>query len=309
MQKYPPIHDWTPEGRAALVSASRDHVVLLLDEAFTRFFEEPGSSLAAYGFRGVDPVSQATAFALHRFEHGHIDPELLRAEDSSFRLFTRAAFWLAQKVGKVAFERIQAQSRAQEVVACEVVPASTPVRFDGVRERIVTTARELSRRTSPMVVQWWLRGTQRDRREWFGPRSDATVPPPESVSAKNASLRIADALFRFVCLLLDEVAEEETADRACALSWFSPWEESPFRVPVGTLAVLLSVSGPREAGRLRRDGARALVRRVASALSAPPTAIDGRIAHAWTRIGVLHAWRIDEPELRVELAAALGRGQ
>ena len=306
-----PIVDWSHEGRRALVAAHEHELRCLLEEAFTLFVDEPGASLAAFGFRGDDPVLEAAEWSLVRFRDGEIDAARIRPEDRSFRLFTRTQFWLSQKVGEANRRRIEAER--VEIGQPEAWAAAGPVANDGgvggggsdTIRAVASTLQQLAKRTCPAMVAYWLRGTVAMRAVWFG-WEETGETLPSGISGKDHSFFTADALFRFCALFCKLVPAAGTiATRACSETWFSPCEDKPsFRVGEAEVARLLDLPTPRDAQRERHAGMLLLIKRVLDEAEATigKRAADGAVLRASLRGGLLNAYRIEDHHLAGRLA-------
>lgn len=308
--RYPPITDWSPGARAALVARDEPMIRLLLDEAFTVFLDEPQASLRAYGFRGDDPVSEAVDFCVARFRDGSFDSAQIHAGDRSFRIFTRVQFWLSQRVGEPQRRRIERQRQRRGEAGDEVedVPSASPSIEDAATSQaLARTAKALSARTCSGVLRYWLRGSAAMRAAWFGHEAASEVVDDET-SAKAQSFYTADALFRFSALLVRLVPEDGgVAERACVETWFTPCRDvAPFHVPAEEVARRLSLDSARSATGHRRAGLGSLIRAVLAAAEATVGKVDaiGAVLRQGLRTGLLNAYRLeDERELAERLRA------
>lgn len=223
MQNYPKITDWSVDGRTQLVS---DHpeIRYLLDEAFSNFVDTRGG-LIAFGFIGDDPVRIAVDWALDRFAHGDLDPEKLHPQSCSFRLFTEVTFWLAQKVGganaRRILRRMEIADQAQIHTAAQGIHENSTIEFDKLRSSLAATANQLNRRTCKDMLGYWLEGSEKMRKQWFGWYEPAPSLP--AISGSSRSKHIADALFRF-CVIFTKL--ESTADTVCIRWLFTPCENT-----------------------------------------------------------------------------------
>jgi hypothetical protein len=307
---YSPIVDWSPEGRRALVAALESELRCLLEETFTAYLDEPGASLAEFGFRGDDPVLEAADWALARFRDGDMDPIRIRPADRTLRLFTRARFWLAQRAGSRGFHRIEA-ARADGAgpgAPTDDIDARPAVGV-GPTDTLLSVARgvkSLAERTCPTMVDYWLRGTTAMRAVWFEWDS-ADEPVPSGLSGKEHSFHTADALFRFSAIFAKFVPQAGAlAARACVETWFTPCQDAPpFRVAEDVVAARLRLGSPREAQRERHAGMVQLIGRV---LHLAETTVglrdaDGAVLRACIRTGLLNAYRIEDEKLAGRLAA------
>ncbi len=307
---YPPITDWSPGARAALVAAQEDTIRWLLDEAFTVFLDEPQASLRAYGFRGDDPVSEAVDFCVARFRDGSFDGAQIHARDRSFRIFTRVQFWLSQRVGEPQRRRIEGQRQRREDADVEVEDvrgAGTSIEDAPTCQAVAATAKALCARTCSGVLRYWLRGSAPMRAAWFGHETASEVVDDET-SAKAQSFYTADALFRFSALLVRLVPESGgVAERACVETWFTPCRDvAPFQVPAEEVARRLGLDSARAATGHRRAGLGSLIRAVLTAAEATVGKVDaiGAVLRQGLRAGLLNAYRLeDEHELAQRLRA------
>lgn len=273
--EYDPISDWSREGRQRLVAERRDDILLLLDLAFSDLIdEERGLSLAAFGFRGGDPVEEAALWSLERFANGDLDPTQLHPSSRTFRIFTEAHFWLAQKAGR-GYQRLFGDARDAARAARTCGPTGRAGAESEFNEAELTFGRELAttlpvlrERTCADMVGFWLHGTKRLRREVFGWSSKAELSEAAaSSSRKQQSLHAHDAMFRFLCCFfaLVPARPEAYAERALVLTCLSGCpNEAPYRVRDRDVVVPLAapgVHGPRPVGALRKQGAATLLRR------------------------------------------------
>jgi hypothetical protein len=308
---YPPITDWSPAARAALVAGQEPTIRLLLDEAFTVFLDEPQASLRPYGFRGDDPVSDAVDFCVARFRDGTFDGAQIHAGDRSFRIFTRAQFWLSQRVGEPQRRRIegQRQRRVDAGVELEDVPGAAALVDAPTSLAVAATAKVLCARTCAGVVRYWLRGSAAMRACWFG--HDAPEGVDDENSAKAQSFYTADALFRFSALLAGLVPEGRgVAERACVETWFTPCKDvPPYQVPAEEVARRLALDSARAATGHRRAGLGSLIGTVLTAAEATAGKVDatGAVLRQGLRPGLLNAYRLEDERDLAERLRALPR--
>lgn len=186
---------------------------MLLDDAFSRFADtEP---LTPFRFLPAedpgDPITAAVEWCVERFSTGNIDPNLLHPDSRSFRLFTEVKFWLCQKVGRVACQRILRTGRQRIEHERDVYPpaerqvdsteqTARESAIMDLQRQLAVALRELGHCTCPDLVGFWLLATAKLRREWFG-WSDAgeVSEAAEALRKKSRSLAHHDALFRFLC--------------------------------------------------------------------------------------------------------------
>ncbi|WP_437737342.1 hypothetical protein [Sorangium sp. So ce1335] len=307
--KYQPIEDFTREGRQRLVAERGEEIRFLLDKAFTDFLDaEPDVSLAAFGFRGDDPVSEAVEWAVTRFADGHVDPAELSNGSRSFRLFTEVRFWLSQKAGQQGYQRILAAAKRprspallEEMPAAEADPDLEVLAFVRALADALPSFRA---RTCADLLGYWLEGTKRLRRDWFGWHERGELSEvAERRSKKQRSIHTHDAMFRFLCCFLQLVpgASSAAEDLALELTSLSGCpDRPPYRVPdrdvCGKLA-RFGVSGPRQVGALRKQGARSFLHRCLDRARADIDTAPGRLASALIRKSLspttLHALEIE----------------
>jgi len=275
-RQYEPIKDWSRAGRVRLVEERGDELRALLRLGFAAFYD--GQDLAPFGFHGDDPVGDAVEWSIQRFCTADLDPTRCTP---TFRLFTEARFWLAQKVGRKAYLRIMstraAAHRADPSASTaneDPEPRIAPEVLDDLRSRLGRTLQQLAARTCADLVGYWLRGMRRLLAEWFGWQGDGEVETA-APSKKKHSFHVHDALFRFQCLhgaLVPEtgapiplVAVRESMFRACE-------NRPPYRQPDEAVAPFLpggSVTGPRSIGKLRRAGLADLLGKLLDRLARP----------------------------------------
>lgn len=270
---YEPIADWSREARAHLVAQRGDEVRTLLRIAFMNFYEQ--GDLAPFGFRGEDPVEEAVEWSVSRFAAGDLDP---RRCTTTFQIFTEARFWLTQKVGVKAYNRlrrIHARAETAEPAlgsneAGDELRRSTEV-LDEMRERLARTLQQLAHCTCSDLVAYWLDGTHPLRAAWFGWTASLDLENASS-SKKKRSFYVHDALFRYQCLHQQLVSETDSSVPTVAVreSMFRRCENRPpYRRPDASMAHLLpaaSVTGPRSVSMLRHNGLAALLARLLSLL-------------------------------------------
>ncbi|AKJ07773.1 hypothetical protein ATI61_107222 [Archangium gephyra] len=316
---YEPISDWSPAGRSALVARRGAELRLLLDTAFTEFCDQ--QDLAAFGFHGDDPIAEAVEWCITGFVERDLDPLKLHAGSRSFRLFTEVAFWLSQKVGARALERLLRVRRdpanpedlpgAEDVWDPPEAPAS--LRLKDLQERLARTLRELRHRTCADLVGYWLRGTQRLRARLFGWNEEAQVQHP-ATSKTRTSAHVHDARFRFQCLHQGLLQDAETHPELAATRemLFRPCaNEVPYRRPARQVAQALPsgvAKGPREARRLCREGSALLVRALLTRFASIPEEGEERAEWMFGRQALapmtLNALELeDREELRIQLQA------
>jgi len=263
---YESIVDWSHEGRARLVEQRGDEIRALLRLAFGIFCDR--RALEPFGFRGEDPIDEAVEWSVARFATGELDPERCTP---TFRIFTEVRFWLAQKVGTIAYSRIM-RTRAEIQHADPPEPSREPNDepgrshevLDAMHRRLARTLQQLAARTCADLVGYWLGGTRRLRSAWFG--WSATIELDNAnASKKQRSFHAHDAMFRYQCLhqgLIPDadgspptVAARESMFRSCE-------NRPPYRRPDEEVALLLPaarVTGPRSVGKLRRAGLAAIL--------------------------------------------------
>lgn len=319
-ENYESIEDWSVDGRRRLADARGDEIRRLLDDGFTALLDaERDVSLAAFGFRGDDPVVEAIEWSIDCFATREIDPSKLTPGSRSFRLFTEARFWLAQKAGKQGYRSILAATRAPHRRSHdEARTAAQPISEDVAHAFGAELAAALPgfhARTCADIVGFWLEGTKRVRRVWFSWEDSGELSDEAAVlSKKQRSFYAHDAMFRFLwcfCRLIP-ASQDESAERALELTCLSGCpNEPPYRVPDRLVVITLGLRGSREVSRLRKDGARhflnACLDRVAHNRMFVPR---DRFAVALTRKSLgpttLHALGIeDDAALRARLAAVL----
>ncbi|HSN98116.1 MAG TPA: hypothetical protein VLS89_07455 [Candidatus Nanopelagicales bacterium] len=318
MNPYDPINDLSREGRRRLVEERGDEIRLLLDEAFTAFLDaEPGVNLSAFGFRGDDPVAEAVAWSIERFASGDLDPGRLSPASRSFRLFTEVRFWLSQKAGRAGYDRIIAASRGPLSASPSEEPSAGGADTDSA---VFAFGKELAGmlpsfrdRTCADMVGYWLEGTRRLRRDWFGWGERGDLPEAAARrSKKQRSIHTHDAMFRFLCCFLDLVPArpDAAAELALELTCLSGCpNEPPYRVPNGDVCARLAhlgVRGPREVGALRKQGAGAFLQRLLDQLDKAITVARDRLQAELIRRSLskttLHALELeDNTELRERL--------
>ncbi len=315
---YAPITDWSREGRRRFLAEHRSDAELLLDQALNQVWED-GFDLRACGFKGDDPVSEAVAWSLDRFCEADLDSRRIQSESRSLRLFTEAWFWLAQRVGTRALRRIRNTTRrSRRDVDPSRLPApeadDAPTGDDDVRrERIAMTLRELSRRCCPALVTWWLEGAVKFRAALFDDAdplavdrvlTEAPVPTP-----KQRSLRIADALFRYLALYLGFIDPEggDLSHRACVRSWFSTCDNRPPYERAKELVMRdLGDLPSRQMTTLRQDGAEALIGRCVEVTARPAEedeSGDGAFARWSLRKTLLERYDVENASIRRDFAA------
>jgi len=311
---YEPISDWTRSGRAALVEKRGTELRLLLDTAFTEFCDQ--QDLAAFGFHGDDPIAEAVEWCITEFVRRDLDPMRLHAGSRSFRLFTEVPFWLSQKVGARAFQRLihVRHDSAAPIDATEPHDEpSPPMSLKRLQEGLARTLRELRHRTCADLVGYWLRGTKQLRARLFGWSEEGDVENPAS-SKTRTSAHVHDARFRFQCLhqgLIDDTAVDPALIAAREMLFRPCTNKVPYRRPARQVAEALPLgvaSGPREVRRLCREGSAALVKALLIRFTAIPEAGEERAEWMFGRQAIaamtLSALDLDDrEELRIQLQA------
>lgn len=251
--------DWSREGRARLVAQRGDEIRALLWFAFGSFCER--RELGPFGFHGEDPIEEAVKWSIRRFETGEFASERCTP---TFRIFTEVRFWLAQKVGVMAYRRIM-RTRAEIHHADPPQPpresndgsVRSENALDEMRRHLATTLQQLATRTCSDLVGYWLGGTRRLRSAWFGWNVSSEIDNA-SASKKQRSFHAHDAMFRYQCLHQGLIPDADGSDPMVAVreSMFRPCENRPpYRRPDEEVAPLLPsarVTGPRSVGKLRR---------------------------------------------------------
>jgi hypothetical protein len=301
------IEDFSPAARADLVAARGDEIRLLLDCAFSDFVDaEPDVSFATFGFRGDDPITDAVSWAIERFASADLDVSRIPPRSRSFRLFTEVRFWLAQRAGREGYHHLMAGARRL------VPPAPDDTQADAVNANAVSSAfgDELAGelpafrdRTCTDLVGFWLAGTSRMRRDWFGWRATGELSgAAEHLSKRQRSIYSHDAMFRFLCCFheLVPVASAGRAVLAFQLTSLSGCpNEPPYRVAEREIVDdAADLGGVRELARLRREGARQLLHRCLDlARVQDAVTMRDRLAAAFTRgslgLTTLHALGVD----------------
>ncbi|WP_437878396.1 hypothetical protein [Sorangium sp. So ce513] len=318
LKGYEPIEDFSREGRRRLVEERGEEIRLLLDKAFTEFLDaEPDVSLAAFSFRGDDPVSEAVEWAVTRFATADLDPAKLSNGSRSFRLFTEVRFWLSQKAGRPGYDRLLAAAkRAPDAAPPQKNAAAgadaNPEVLDFVRA-LADALPSFQARTCADLVGYWLEGTKRLRRDWFGWHDRGELSEAaERRSKKQRSIHTHDAMFRFLCCFLELIpaASSAAADLALELTCLSGCPDiPPYRVPdrhvCGELA-RFGVRGPRQVSALRKEGARSFLHRCLDRACADLDTVRGRVTSALARKSLsattLHALEIEnDTALRARL--------
>ncbi len=265
---YIPITDWTVAGRASFYAEHQWTVQDLLDHSFTQFIDD-GGSLATYGFRSEDRITEAVEFCVERFTTGALDGNKIRAEDRSTRLFTRVPFWLVQKVGRKAY-RARQHRRLEPVWSdswSETVPDNRLLadlrrssELGVVAGTMGRTLGELQAKTCSALVGAWLRGSER----WRGPlMGDLNVGSDRTESGAATLSRVqADALLRFLVLgAMLAAGLDANAARVIETSWFDRAEDaSHYRRPDAEVARRLELPGSRWASQQRKSATEQLVR-------------------------------------------------
>ncbi|AUX43648.1 uncharacterized protein SOCE26_051000 [Sorangium cellulosum] len=309
LKGYEPIEDFTCEGRQRLVEERGEEIRFLLEAAFEAFLDaEPYVNLAAFGFRGDEQVFEAVEWAITRFATGNIDPTKLRNGSRSFRLFTEVRFWLSQKVGLPGFRHILAAAKRprsatppEELPAAQAEPDAEVLDFGRALAGALPSFRE---RTCADLVGYWLEGTKRLRRDWFGWRERGELSEAaERRSKKQRSIHTHDAMFRFLCCFLQLVpaASSAAADLALEITSLSGCpDRPPYRVPdrdvCGELA-RFGVRGPRQVSVLRKQGAGSFLHRCLDRARADIDTVRGLLTSELTRkslsLTTLHALEIE----------------
>jgi hypothetical protein len=309
---YSPITDWTPEGRSALVRARGWEIRLLLDEAFTTLLDEPGEQLSDYGFRGDDPVTEAVAWCVQRFETVNLDPARLNAGSRSFRLFTEVDFWLAQRATARGHQarQMRAKSRAAGVDPTTLEDKRAQLGEPQFLDRIFATLPVLRERTCAGLVELWFEGSANLRGEWFG-WSDAQKDSATDMSAKKRSFLVADALFRFL-VLLEDLLERATSLGlvVCGRALFSGCADvAPYRAPDADVARELRLDGPRAVQKARKQGVRELLV-AAFPIACERESLRGLFAGASLRPSLLHLYDLEaEPTVAFVRSLRVAEGR
>ncbi len=317
---YPPITDWSREGRRRFLGAHRDVAACLLDVAFGRV-EEDGYDLRAFGFKGEDPVTEAVTWSLGRFADGEFDPSRLAAEKCTLRLFTEGWFWLAQRVGRRALPEVKARARRvhpgldpSSWAALEEDSDDSGGADDARIDRLALTLRALSSRACPPLVTYWLEAAEKFRAALFrddpGELAAVLALLPEAAPSQH-SKRTADALFRYLALYLGLVDVEGAgpSHRACVLSWFSGCDDRPPYERSQELVLHdLGDCPPRELSTLRHFGVEDLIRRCVG-VARPAGEGDPAFARWSLRKTLLGVFHITDARVREDLAAIRERGR
>jgi hypothetical protein len=321
---YDPIDDFSHDGRRRLVDTRSEEIRVLLDLAFSSFVDEHPVGLCAFGFHEDDPVAGAVEWAMRRFVEADIDPGQLHPGSRSFRLFTEVRFWLCQKVGREGYDGIMAAAASPERTQserdeAEEHAAALESTIDAFGRELAGVLSALRARTCADMVGYWLEGTRRLRRDWFGWRERGELSGMgAALSKKQRSFYVHDSMFRFLCCFhrLVPGAPDEARERALELTSLSPCEnEPPYRVPDRTVVGHLEgfgVKGPREVARLRKEGARIFVvrcldRAQTEALGAACDRMAAELTHRSLSPTTLHALGIEEDLALRERLKAEGR--
>ncbi len=322
---HPAITDWSPEGRAALVEAHRELFAALLYRALSLLAERYGEQPLLDAFRW-DTLDDAVDWCLERFASANLDPQRLSSPLRTWKLFTVAGFWLAQRESGRGYARKMAGLRAERVTPVpsspeqehqELPDTGDPVDLD-LRRLISTwvdTLRDLRARTCPGLITWWLRATERLRADWFDVEVPSLVDEPASKKAR--SVLAHDALFRFQALhqkLLREGGAVEPSHAVMREWLFRPCEDQPpYRRSEAMIALALPESWPRDKRtlhKLRREGVETLLARLIEKAGDVPDEREGAVLAEWQllRLSVtkttLTAFSLDEgasPELEREI--------
>jgi hypothetical protein len=313
MSPYPPITDWSKQGRTALVAAHRARMAALLEFSLGRLARHYGEERLLRAFH-FDTMGDAIDFCLERFAQGELDPERLPPESRSFRLFTEARFWLAQRASfrgyAAIMSRLEQQTETDPGIAPLVQEEEPSENLDVKRlvVRLVATLRQFRERTCPDLVGWWLHATDTMRAGWF----DAPVTPPEHIpeSKKSRSKLAHDAAFRFQCLhraLIQEDGVElphrvvgEWLFRRCA-------NVPPYRRSEAEVAAALPPDAPkgkRAIWELRRRGVAALLDALLDVARCPPSREESVALLEWQLLRhslektTLLAFELDEGKAR-----------
>jgi hypothetical protein len=301
------IEDFSAEARGRLVAARGDEIRWLLDAAFSDFVDaEPEVSLAAFGFRGDDPIADAVTWAIERFVSADLDVSRIHPRSRSFRLFTEVRFWLAQKAGREGYHRLIAGARRlpqpdPDDTQAEAVAANDAAGAFG--DELAGELPAFRDRTCADLVGFWLAGTKRLRRDWFGWRTTGALSDvAEHLSKRQHSIYAHDAMFRFLCWFhrLAPVTPAGRAELAFQLTSLSGCpNEPPYRVAERELVHRVAeLGGARDIARLRKEGARRLLHGcLAIAGAEGAAAMRNRLAAAFTRgslgLTTLHALGLD----------------
>ena len=293
---YELIEDFSAAARRQLVEARGDEIRLLLDSAFSDFVDaQPGVSLAAFGFRGDDPIAEAVSWAMDWFASTDLDMYRIHGRSRSFRIFTEVRFWLAQKAGRKGYSSLVGAPRL-------VQPDPEDTRTEAGAEANATSAfgDELAGtlpgfrdRTCADLVGFWLAGTKRLRRDWFGWRARAKPPTLPSISRRGsaASTRTTP------CSASSAASTRSRSPRRwSARSWHfsspvSPAARTSLRIASRSAELVRGGAGlgrARDVARLRREGARHLLHRcLALAGTEGAVAMRDRLAAVFTRSSLL----------------------
>ncbi len=307
MSEYEIIDDFGREARTRLVEERKDEIRWLLDQAFSDFVDaEPEVSLASFGFRGDDPVAEAVDWAIHRFASASLDADRIRPGSRSFRIFTEVRFWLAQKVGRQGYEQLIARARGRvappELDDTQAERDTTDHATSAFGEALANELPGFRDRTCADLVGFWLAGTRRMRRDWFGWRVKGELSEAAGhLSKKQRSVYSHDAMFRFLCCFhrLVPSAPAERAEHVFELTSLSGCpDKPPYRVDDREF-IHLGPGGVRDITQLRKEGARQHLHRcVALARGEGGASTRGPLAATFTRkslrLTTLHALGVED---------------
>jgi hypothetical protein len=306
---YESIEDFGVEARTRLIDTRGDEIRLLLDSAFSDFVDaEPDVSLAAFGFHGDDPIADAVRWAMDRFASADLDVSRIHPGSRSFRIFTEVRFWLAQKAGRRGYDqiltgvrRLVARSADDDATTDAGAVSAATCAFG---EELAGELPRFRDRTCADLVGFWLAGTKRARRDWFGWRTLGEISDAaDRLSKKQRSVYTHDAMFRFLCCFHRLVAPTGAAgaDLAFLLTTLSGCpNEPPYRVADRQL-VDRGLGGVREIARLRKEGAQQLLHRCVDLAGVETTAsMRDQLAATFTRISLglttLHALGMEDDQ-------------
>jgi hypothetical protein len=225
--------DFDHGARMQLVADHRAQIETLLAGGFD-LLENEGISLQRFGFPST---LDAVDWAINRFATGQFDPSKLKTR--TWRLFSQGRFWLAQKIGMLAYKRIVAELKSAPL-RTETAPSAshseTAVSTEEHEELIRVTGKTLGQLNAlvraPGLIADWLSGTERLRRWWLFPAPESPEQIIPARHKKDRSFRMHDAMFRFQCVAHDLLGPDQDEERQIVLAWlFSPaGNVPPFRV-------------------------------------------------------------------------------
>ncbi|MFO0608837.1 MAG: hypothetical protein U0324_37065 [Polyangiales bacterium] len=312
---YEPITDWSRAGRQRLVEARGALLRSLLDEAFSQAVDG-GLSLASLRFHGDDPVAEAVAWCIRRFEAVDLDPARLPPGSRSLRLFTEVRFWVAQREGAAGARRATRSPRPEPPAPPRDTEDAADIDRERQRqcERVCAGLRTLRDRCCAALVGWWLEGAIDLRKALLAPHDPPGSWPAcdAARSPKARSFHVADALFRYYAMFagLVRYADDEPTHRACVLTWFSPAATSrPTRSRAGVVRAALDDMPSRQMTTLRHEGVRVLIHRCtghAEAAVGMDGGLDRHLARESLRASLLHRFKVDDAALsrRIKALAA-----